>query len=1653
MIEKCAIGNINNNMQFIGLIILILIICIVFLYYIKISNEKHSEIIEKYNTGGSFIRAPYLNTNGEGPELQKTLDYHKDTRYPTSNDIKVSTATLRPCQIHFNDDGTSKYIYEDGWMEFNTLISNDDDTGNVNDGVDNKGLVYNVPYKKFGQDNNNMSDFLNFNETTKCFKKKEPFDDSLNTYKYKSNDLIKYRPDTYIEINVEENNKYDKKLFMQMNFDKKPSNAPVGKYKDDVLNSICSYNYNKDLTLGNMKLFRVTIIPKTERNENINDSLISGLHYITIKQDNNSDFIVSDDNETKIALPELLVSNSSYYTINNGNIRYEIKKNQVTGDAVNGINVKIYKFNRNLDCNDTIRSYETSDTRFKSEDLINVENYVSEIINNGNQIPSDISISNVKEIIDYDKASGRVINGMSSEVLEKSLNLVIKESYDDKDSILQAIYYFICKLIAYSNQQLVKDVVTLINNNGIQVAKKKSFIESFDTFTKYISLYQQNVFDDVRKKQLFDEIAKTKLILNHGIYSYKFKSVPQITFNKIPFDLENAGYDIKIYTIDTADKTFTVNENIVCDILIVAGGGAGGRNRHPSGRAGGGGGAGGLIYMQNHILSKGRYTITVGDGGNIDVGGNNRGEGFDGGSSSFGSFVATGGGGGGTTFQDSHYTRGRAGGSGGGAGAGAAEHWGTIPGGSGVSRQGFDGGGNRAGSYWGGAGAGGGGAGGNGDLWQNVNWNHEAGKGGVGRSINITGTAVTYAKGGDGGHWGGANTPINGAANTGNGGDGSQFKPAGRGGSGIVIVRYPKTTRIINDVKGEFIIETKHQAVSYKDGLYFKIFNGYYNDNLRFTKDSNGNGRQPDKQTDNGINSGIVTAISNLVEGTNNSISAENTGGRWDSYTVEWQGYFYAQKTGTYHFHTASDDASHLWIGEGAYTLESNKLTVNNGGLHGRHGVSGSIYLTSGIYYPMRILLGENYGHDNMSVYFHPPGDNWTTNGRGWYYHVQDNKEINRDIGVNMNNANSFPKLIMKDKDVDVKINDSSNLKLLKNRTYIIATISNKTNIFSDHVNPIRQFLHSGGAENQTVHTIFFEKDTICDILIVAGGGGGGMDMGGGGGGGGVIELLNYAVKAGTYNINIGRGGKGAPAAGTSGQPSSHQYTINATQGSNSSFGTITAIGGGFGGSSYQDYTLGGRGGNGGSGGGTSGYFYSQQPDRAGKGTSGQGNNGGYSAGAWYGAGGGGAGQVGGGPSTADGGARGGNGKESNILGTPYYWGGGGGGSSWSVSGGDGGLGGGGGGTGGYYSSRITQGGAGYINNGSPGGGNSRPRSGWGYASGGNGGAHTGGGGGGGPHYNAENKGGDGGSGIVIIKLKGESIYETAKSDNLKISYDIIDENAINLKNARDNSVVIEDNEYYISPNNPNAINVYNIGRKTESEPYMKKFFVIYSLSVGNITFEKGQNGGVISTSDYEIKINKYDSASSDIKVSVILVLFYKNVIGDIYMRLTGYSNVFIYNTDSNPNKKDTSNFNISQDFSEYLAKFIQFKDSEINKIFGLDTYNRDVQAKINNRTSVTIIENGSLQINGIKNDITKEKLEKLQIIYNNVKVFNAQSSDRRPKITINSNKKIVDIIPAFKTDIVSYENPKNKHPLSYSSTYNIQPISNNYIYFRYPNQ
>jgi hypothetical protein len=170
----------------------------------------------------------------------------------------------------------------------------------------------------------------------------------------------------------------------------------------------------------------------------------------------------------------------------------------------------------------------------------------------------------------------------------------------------------------------------------------------------------------------------------------------------------------------------------------------------------------------------------------------------------------------------------------------------------------------------------------------------------------------------------------------------------------------------------------------------------------------------------------------------------------------------------------------------------------------------------------------------------------------------------------------------------------------------------------------------------------------------------------------------------------------------------------------------------------------------GGSGGGATGYNNDGQAlggITGGTGVAGQGFRGGNQGNAYYSGGGGGAGAPG-----ADGNnrANGGIGVYNAILGTGYYWAGGGGGAGYSITGGNAGAGGGGAGA-------VANGGTNYGGSGLNAGSNitTGVSSSQTNTPGGDAGANTGGGGGAGAYYNYTNKGGDGGSGIVVVRYPG----------------------------------------------------------------------------------------------------------------------------------------------------------------------------------------------------------------------------------------------------------------------------------------------------------
>ena len=242
---------------------------------------------------------------------------------------------------------------------------------------------------------------------------------------------------------------------------------------------------------------------------------------------------------------------------------------------------------------------------------------------------------------------------------------------------------------------------------------------------------------------------------------------------------------------------------------------------------------------------------------------------------------------------------------------------------------------------------------------------------------------------------------------------------------------------------------------------------------------------------------------------------------------------------------------------------------------------------------------------------------------------------------------------------------------------------------------------------------------TSIQYLVVGGGGGGGADNAGGGGGGGFVEGTASVTPGSSLRITVGDGGKGATVPNTRGRPglpSSIQ-------------GIAAADGGGEGGTGHTSGSTSLRnGGDGGAGGGAGGE---------GNGAGGQataGNVGGATTGAGTsqgGGGGGGATSQGSATNTSAGG-NGGDGRPSNITGRPEAFAGGGGGgadNNLTTSGGGGAGGGGAGGLGGAGDPLA-----------------SRAQSGVNGRGGGGGGAAT--------RSATPDRaiGGDGGSGIVVIR-------------------------------------------------------------------------------------------------------------------------------------------------------------------------------------------------------------------------------------------------------------------------------------------------------------
>ena len=140
-------------------------------------------------------------------------------------------------------------------------------------------------------------------------------------------------------------------------------------------------------------------------------------------------------------------------------------------------------------------------------------------------------------------------------------------------------------------------------------------------------------------------------------------------------------------------------------------------------------------------------------------------------------------------------------------------------------------------------------------------------------------------------------------------------------------------------------------------GLFKTTYAGYFSDNVSFFASAT--------PTTYGTNPATSVQTSVITDASSDDGS---------NFSCQWLGYFIPSTTETHTFYLTSDDASYLWLGDTAITgfTTANSL-VNNGGLHGNAEANGSITLTSGTKYPVRIQFGEAGGGDVMILSYATP--------------------------------------------------------------------------------------------------------------------------------------------------------------------------------------------------------------------------------------------------------------------------------------------------------------------------------------------------------------------------------------------------------------------------------------------------------------------------------------------------------------------------------------------------------------------------------------------------------------------------------------------------------------------------------------------------------
>jgi hypothetical protein len=176
---------------------------------------------------------------------------------------------------------------------------------------------------------------------------------------------------------------------------------------------------------------------------------------------------------------------------------------------------------------------------------------------------------------------------------------------------------------------------------------------------------------------------------------------------------------------------------------------------------------------------------------------------------------------------------------------------------------------------------------------------------------------------------------------------------------------------LINTTNSGRLAMSITSSIQYNAGLFKTTYAGYHNENPAFFATAT-----------------PATYGANPATSVQTTIIQEPSSDDGSNFSCQWLGYFKPTTTETYTLYISSDDGSYLWIGANALSgFTTANANINNGGAHGNQERSGTVALTAGTYYPIRIQFGEIGGGDVLSFNYSTATITKTTNVTGLVFY------------------------------------------------------------------------------------------------------------------------------------------------------------------------------------------------------------------------------------------------------------------------------------------------------------------------------------------------------------------------------------------------------------------------------------------------------------------------------------------------------------------------------------------------------------------------------------------------------------------------------------------------------------------------------------------